>query len=439
MAQNEDHQREKDQRAEKEHHNKLIEIRRSLHTYPEPAWCEFYTTSRVVEEVERIGVDELYVGEEVLKTDERVSVPSDEELEEWWERARQHGAREDVLEATKGGYTGAVAVLKRGDGPVVGLRVDIDALPRQESKDESHIPAKEGFISKNEGYMHACGHDAHMAIGLGVLERVKDSDFEGTFKVLFQPGEEMIAGGKPMAKSGHLDDVDYFFAVHVGLGRPTGEVVAGIEGFLAVNQFKARFAGRSAHAGGNPNEGDNAVQAMATAVQNLYSIPRHKDGKTRVNAGKVGGGTATNIIPEDAFIEGEVRGETTELKEYMKEKTKRVLRSAAEMHGCEVEIENKGEAPSAKSDQELVDIVYSVAQETDGVETATERGELGGSEDATFLMEEVQGNGGYATYVCVGTDHPTGHHTATFDVDERTLGIGVDVLTRSVLKAAEGL
>jgi aminobenzoyl-glutamate utilization protein A len=171
---------------------------------------------------------------------------------------------------------------------------------------------------------------------------------------------------------------------------------------------------------------------MATAVQNLYSIARHEDGATRVNAGKIGGGTATNIIPEEAFVEGEVRGETTELKDYMKKNAERVVESAAEMHGCEVELTTNGEAPSAESDDALVSIVGDVAGETDGVENVVERGELGGSEDATYLMRTVQQNDGKAAYVGVGTDHPGGHHTSTFDVDEDSLPVGIDVLAGAI-------
>ena len=423
--------------SQQEHRDRLVSLRRDLHRHPEPAWREFYTTARIVEELESIGVDELYVGPEVLAQEERMAVPDDDELETWYEQARAAGAREDVLERLEGGNTGAIAVLERGEGPTVALRVDIDGLIREESTDDDHVPAAEGFRSEHPGAMHACGHDSHITMGIGVLEAIKDSDFEGTFKVLFQPGEEMVAGGKPMAKSGHLDDVDYLLAVHIGLDHPTGEVVAGVGGFLAVDHFLAEFTGQPAHAGGQPNAGENAIQAMATAVQNLYAIPRHEDGPTRINAGQVGGGTATNIIPEGAFIDGEVRGETTELKDYMKERAVRVLENAAAMHGCSVELSSEGEAPSAVSDDGLVDIIHDVSLNTTGVDNPIRRDTLGGSEDATYLMQEVQDNGGLAAYVGVGTDHPGGHHTATFDVDEDSLGIGVDLLSTSILEIAQ--
>ncbi|MBV0900801.1 amidohydrolase [Haloarcula salina] len=410
----------------------LTSLRRELHRYPEPAWREFYTTSRIVDELERIGVDQLHLGRDALDADARMAVPDEDELTPWHERARDAGAREDVLDATEGGFTGALAALERGEGPTVALRVDIDALPITESGSPAHVPADEGFRSNNEGFMHACGHDAHATIGLGVLEAVAESEFRGTFKLVIQPAEEVIGGGKAIAESGHLDDVDHLLAIHIGLDHPTGEVVAGVGGFLAVRQFEATFTGESAHAGGHPAQGRDAVQALATAVQNLHAIRRHGDGATRVNAGVVRGGTATNIVPERATMEGEVRGETTELKEYMSERADTVVESAAAMHDCDATVETTAEAPSAESDASLADTVYDAAGTVSGVTSRLRSADLGGSEDATYLMDRVQKHGGRATFVGIGTDHPGGHHTPTFDVDERSLAVGVDVVSEAV-------
>jgi aminobenzoyl-glutamate utilization protein A len=411
--------------------DRLVELRRALHRHPEPAWCEFWTTARIVEELEAVGVDELHVGPDVLDGEARMAVPDDDTLAEWRERALDAGADPDLVERMEGGYTGAVAELHRGEGPTVGLRVDIDALPREESDADDHVPAAEGFRSET-GAMHACGHDAHATFGVGVLEAVKASDFEGTLKLLFQPAEEVVGGGKAMARGGHLDDVDYLLAVHVGLDHPTGEVVAGVEGFLAVQGFHAAFTGEPSHAGGRPNEGRNAVQAMATAVQNLYAIPRHEAGATRVNAGDVGGGSASNIVPEEAYVDGEVRGETTDLKEYVAGKAEDVLEHAAAMHDCEVDIAVTGEAPSAESDDAIRSVAYEEAGDVEGVTERLRRDELGGSEDATYLMRTVQEQGGEAAYLGIGTDHPGGHHTSTFDVDEDSLPMGVEWLARTV-------
>ncbi len=412
-------------------------LRRDLHRRPEPAWREFYTTARIVEALRERDLTTLHVGPEALAGGERLNVPDDDDLTAWLTRARNAGADPDVLDRLDGGYTGCVAVAERGPGPTVALRVDIDALPVSEADDDAHTPAAEGFRSETEGYMHACGHDAHATIGVGVLDAVLASDFSGTIKLLFQPSEEQVSGGRPMAESGHLDDVDYLYAVHVGLDHPSGEVVCGIDGFLAVRHFHAAFEGEPAHAGARPEEGSNAVRAMATAVENLHAIPRHGDGPTRVNAGRVGGGTATNVVPETAFIEGEVRGGTTDLAAYMDERARRVLRSAAEMHGCTVDVDRLGEAPSATSDAELAAVIEAVATDADGVRNVVDRDELGGSEDATFLMQAVQDRGGLACYVGVGTDHPGGHHTSTFDVDEDDIGVAIDVLSGAIRRVAE--
>lgn len=408
-------------------------MRRSFHRCPEPAWREFLTTSLLVDELEAIGVDRLAVGPDAMDVEARMAIPSEEELRPWYEQARDAGAREDVLEQTKGGVTGAVAVLERGDGPSVGVRVDIDGLLREESTSESHVPVAEGFRSTHVGAMHACGHDAHMTIGLGVLEAIKESDFSGTLTVFFQPAEEEAGGGKPMAESEFAADLDYLIAVHVGLDHPTGEVVAGIVKPLAMSHFTATFEGTAAHAGMAPNEGDNTIQATATAVQNIYGIPRHEDGMTRVNVGRIDAGTTSNVIAEESTLYGEVRGETTALMEYTKTEVERTLQAAATMHGCSVEFDVVSESPRADSDPELASVVEQVAGDVDGVDSVVTFDEFGASEDATFLMETVQENGGYATYAIVGTDHPTAHHTSTFDVDEASLEIGIDVLTDAIL------
>ena len=178
------------------------------------------------------------------------------------------------------------------------------------------------------------------------------------------------------------------------------------------------------------------MQAAATAIQNAYAIPRHADGMTRVNFGSIEGGSASNVIAEEVTIEGEVRGETTALMEYTRTELERILYAAAEMHDCDVTPRVISESPSVDSDPALREVVGAVARSTDGVHEVVETAELGASEDATYLMERVQESGGLASYVLVGTDQPTNHQTPTFDVDEESLAVGVDVLTEAVLECA---
>jgi len=411
--------------------DRLVSLRRHLHRHPEPAWREFTTTARLVDEIRAIGVDELAVGPDAYDPADRMAVP-DADLEPWRERARERGVDEDLLERMSGGTTGAVAVLERGEGPAIGLRVDIDGLFIEESSDADHDPAAEGFRSEIDGTMHACGHDAHMTWGLATLEAIAESDFSGRLVVFFQPAEETGGGGCPMAKSEYADDLDYLLAIHVGLDHPTGEVVAGIEKPLAMCHVDATIEGTSAHAGKAPNEGANAMHAMGTAIENAYGIPRHADGMTRVNIGKAEAGTASNVIAERAHMEAEARGETTELMAFMKRRLERTIRSAAELHGCRADVDVVSESPRADSDPELQSLVSEVAGSVTGIERVLPAADFGASEDATFLMERVQDDGGLATYLIVGTDHPTSHHTPTFDVDERSLEHGVSVLVETI-------
>ena len=408
---------------------RLSDLRRAFHRHPEPGWREFRTTARVVEELERIGVDEIAVGREALATDARMAVPDDDEIRPWLDRARRAGVSDDLLERTAGGHTGVVATLTQGEGPCIGLRVDLDAISIRESDGSDHRPAAEGFRSEHDGYMHACGHDAHLAIALGTLAAVKESDFRGTLKMLFQPAEEISGGGKAMAESGHLDGVDYLFALHVGLDHPTGEIVAGVESPLAMAHLTATFEGASAHAGKAPNEGANAMQAAASAIQNAYGIARHRDGATRVNVGRIEGGSASNVIAEEVTIDAEVRGETTALMTYARTELERILYAAAELHDCDVTPRVISESPCVDSHPALRELIGNVAWEVDGVDRVIPSEEFGVSEDGTYLMQRVQDAGGLASYVLIGTDHPTSHHTPTFDVDEASLAIGVDLLS----------
>jgi len=116
---------------------RLSDLRRMFHRHPEPGWREFQTTARVVEELERIGVDEIAVGREALATDARMAVPDDDEIQPWLDRARRAGVSDDLLERTAGGHTGVVATLSQGEGPCIGLRVDLDAISIHESEERA--------------------------------------------------------------------------------------------------------------------------------------------------------------------------------------------------------------------------------------------------------------------------------------------------------------
>jgi aminobenzoyl-glutamate utilization protein A len=416
----------------------LTEIRRDLHAHPEAGWKEFRTTAMVAAELESLGY-EVHLGRDAVDPDERLGVPSEDELGAAMDRARRDGAPESYLDRMDG-VTGCVAVREFGDsGPVVGVRVDMDALERTEARDEDHRPVREGFVSQYPDEMHACAHDGHTAIGIGIARRFADAGgadgsagFDGTLKLFFQPAEEGGRGGLPMSRTSHLDDVDHLVALHLGLDEETGTIVAGYDRPLSNAKLDVRYLGEPAHAGAAPNEGRNALQAAAAAMQNLYAIPRHADGPTRVNVGQVRSANAQNVIAEDVTMRVEVRGTTADLNEYMLEHARRMVRAAADMHDVDVETSLYGKTTTFECDGEMVDAVAAAAEGVEGVTEVKERVDFGGSEDASYLVRRVQEQGGTATYIGVGASNVAGHHTARFDIDEDALEIGVDVVVETV-------
>lgn len=409
----------------------LKEIRRDFHAYPEAGWKEFRTTAIVAEELDRLGFD-LSLGVDAVESSQRLGVPSEDELSSAKQRALEEDAPEEYVERMAD-ITGLVAekTYNGGNGPVVGVRIDMDALERTEASDEKHRPAREGFASSHPHEMHACGHDGHTTIGLGIARTLED-EFNGTLKLFFQPAEEGGRGGLPMSETEHLTDVNYFIALHLGLGHETGTVIAGCERPLSNAKIDATFSGEPAHAGQEPNAGKNALQAATTGIQNLYAIPRHSDGTTRINVGQVESPNAQNVISEETKMRVEVRGETADLNEYMLEKTRRILEHAAAMHEVELETQLYGKTTTFTADQEAIDAIMKGANEVGTVTDIIERDNLGGSEDASYLIQRVQESNGKATYIGVGASNPYGHHTARFDIDEEALQIGVDVVTETI-------
>ncbi|SEQ63486.1 amidohydrolase [Piscibacillus halophilus] len=402
----------------------LVEKRREFHRYPEVGFTEYVTTHRIVEELKDLDFT-LTVGKDALVSEERYGVPSAEVLSEAEERAASFGVPSNLLDQMRGGNTGVVAVLDTGNpGPHVAMRFDIDALPILESDEDNHVPTKEGFKSERPGEMHACGHDGHTAIGLGVakyLHQFKE-ELKGTFTLLFQPAEEGGRGAKAMVAKGWLDDVDYFLSGHLGIGEhEAGMVAATTSRFLASAKLNVHFKGKSAHAGVEPNVGRNALLAAASASLHLHNIPRHKDGATRVNVGRLVAGSGRNVIADTAFMEMETRGETTELNEYMQTEAKRIIQASGDLYNVETDIEFMGEALNGNCDPEFIDWVKKANEHNPYVKEVYDVQELGASEDVTFMMKRVQERGGKATFMVFPSPLPAGHHHPKFDVDEYSL------------------
>ncbi|MCW8327817.1 amidohydrolase [Photobacterium sp. SDRW27] len=396
---------------------RLMNYRREFHRYPESAWCEFFTTSRIAGHLQLLGY-ELCFSDAIIARD-TIMGRDDANIVKAQERAITWGAQLEFL-AQMDGVTGVGAILDTGrPGPVMAIRFDIDAVDVMESQDDSHRPRFLGFASLAPGVAHACGHDAHAAIGLGIAEVLAENKDTlcGKIKLLFQPAEEGCRAGKAIAESGWLDDVDYFFAAHIGMNVPSGTLVCDPQHFLCSSKFDLHFSGKPAHAGIEPNAGRNALAAACTAVSQMLAIPRHRDGMTRVNVGQLHAGDGRNVIPANAVLMGETRGENRELNNYMYQQVEQIAQASAMMHGVQVDIKAQGEAIGLQNDTELVELIAKVGPQS-GFTEIIQAKDFGASEDAGYLVDRVQSRGGKAIYCLVGSDLTAGHHNGDFDIDE---------------------
>ncbi|MDR7869573.1 MAG: amidohydrolase [Tissierellaceae bacterium] len=416
----------------------LVDTRRDFHKYPETGWKEIRTSSIIASELKKIGFDEVIIGEDVCDLDSRMGLPSQDELVKAYEDALKNGADEEYAKLMKDGKTGVIGILRCGDGPELAMRFDIDALPLIEYDGEDSFPRKEGFVSVNHGSMHACGHDGHATIGLGVartLYEIKDR-LNGTIKLIFQPAEEGVRGGKSIVEKGHLDNTKYFLASHItpNKGREEFDLFPGSGGSLATTKIDAIYRGKASHASGAPQDGNNALLSMATAILNLNGIPRHSDGSTRCHVGVANGGTGRNIVADHAKLLIETRGETTEINTFVKNYAERILNSAAEMHGVECEIKKVGEAYSLESDVEMIEYINTVAIELGLKPTKEKRMKLTGSEDVSYMMNKVQNNGGIASFIRLLTPITGVGHGIKYNFDEKVLLNGVKIFSGGAYK-----
>lgn len=418
----------------------LISLRREFHKYPELSGLEYRTTARIMEELTKLGIPVRF-GPSIHDDEKLFFRPGAEEMEFSINRAREEGASDDVLEVMRGGYTGCIAEIEGSKpGPTIGIRVDIDALAIQETMDANHVPVAEQFVSVHENCMHACGHDAHAAIGIGVAKLLcanRDS-LCGKVILVFQPGEEQLMGAASMTEAGAVSECDYLFGVHVGLrDMPVGTVSASVTGLLAITKFDVTMHGEAAHAGVMPDKGKNALAAAATAALNLLAISRHHEGTSRINVGVLSAGTVRNAIPNIAKLEFETRGATTEINAYMAERALRICRAAADMYECRTETKTMGAAGSAECDAELVQRAVGILSGVEGVERVITGFDFGGSEDVATMMETVQARGGQATELIIGTPLVASHHNDHFDLDERVVGIGARCLAQLALNISQ--
>ncbi|MBE3576933.1 MAG: amidohydrolase [Limnochordales bacterium] len=432
----------------------IVATRRSFHRYPEVGWTEFCTAARVATALESWGW-QVRAGPAVTAAWARMGVPGPAELEAAWQRARElvltpgiagdWGPQERLLrwlEIMRGGFTGIVADLPLGSRgeqqPLVAFRFDLDALPLPESTDPSHPPALNGYVSTRPGVMHACGHDGHIAMGLalGRLAPLLAPHLRGRLRLIFQPAEEGCRGARAMLAAGACDGVTALICVHLGLGLPTGTVAGGAVDFLACSQYEAVFQGKSAHAGIAPQEGRSALLAAAQAALALATLPQDSRAITRVNVGRLISGTAANIVPAHAQLLFETRSSRTEVNAELGERAEAIIQGTATAFACSAYLTRIGEGAAENSNPELAHLVAEAAATIPQVRQVILHHPFGASEDATLLMEATHRQGGKATYILLGADTASAHHSSTFEFDETALPIGVKLLASTLITLA---
>jgi amidohydrolase len=382
--------------------DELVRIRRDIHQHPELGFEEVRTAQLVADTLAEIGGMEIRTGV---------------------------------------GRTGVVAELKGGSGPVIAIRADMDALPIQETND---VP----YRSRNDGVMHACGHDAHTAMLLGAAHLLRQSlqeeAWQGSVRLLFQPSEERfddkgISGATAMIGDGALEGVDAVIALHVLSNRPSGRAEFH-DGYsmASVDTFTAHVRGDGAH-GAYPHHGSDPLYMLGPILTALYAIPSRQINPLRpsvVSLGQINGGFAENVIPSEVTLKGTIRALDHEVRETLWREVENAFR-LSEVLGGSYEFELIKGYPSLNNDVTVNGWLREVAREVAGDAMVATR-EFGmGAEDFAYMAREAPG-----AMFNLGAAIPDGvmrhHHTSGFGIDESVLPTGAAILAETARRYVTG-
>lgn len=371
----------------------LVEIRRTIHMNPELGFEEVETSSLISEWLEKFGI-----------------------------QVKQGLA-----------HTGVVGLLEgKEPGKTVAIRADMDALPLDE---RNQVP----YASKIKGKMHACGHDAHVAILLGVAnffasnkDRVK-----GNIKWIFQPAEEGGGGGRIMVEQGVLENpkVDAVFAAHVFPLLPIRKVgIYEREGLAATDRFTVKIMGKGGH-GAQPHLSKDPILAAGHFITQIHSIVSRNINPLEsavVTIGKINGGTAFNIIPDDIELLGTARSLTPQVREDLKIRIEKILQGIARSFGTDYQFSYEHGYPVLINDPEMSRLVASACSIGIGNENVEVLKPSMGGEDFAYYLQKCPGS-----YFRLGIRneekgivHP--YHSSLFDIDEDVLPFGVEMFIRII-------
>jgi amidohydrolase len=372
----------------KQHKDLIINTRRALHRIPEPAYTEEKTSA--------------YVADYLKK--------------------------EDIKVQTGIAHTGVMALMKlAGPGKTLMFRSDIDALPVSE---ETGLP----FASKHKGAMHACGHDAHMAMVLGavtILNKVKGK-LNGTIKFVFQPAEEGPGGAKSMIEAGVMENphVDHSIGCHVWPAIPEGTI--GVKAgrlMAAMDRFDIKILGKGGH-GAMPHQCIDALEVgtqVVNALQRIASRQMNPLSPTVVTIGSFHAGTTFNVIPGEAELCGTTRTFDRDIWNSWPERIEKIVRAVCQSMGADYELKYTQGYPPLLNDESMAEVVSRCAGDVVGKKRVIEPEPTMGGEDMAFYLERSKG---CYFFLGVGRQGCAPIHNPKFDLNEEVLLIGAETYCR---------
>lgn len=346
---------------EKELVDHLVSVRRQLHANPELGYQEYETAELICRELDKLGIP----------------------------------YKKNIAK------TGVVASLRKGEGPGIVLRADMDALP---IKENTALPFKSTKQTKAGNHdlplMHACGHDVHVTMLLGAAALLKDTDYQGTIKFIFQPSEEGTyddpekkSGGQRMVEAGVLDDVKAALALHVHPLLPVGKVAYKLGQALAcANFFRIEITGRMAHAAVAPHLGVDAILVSSHIIQAVSSIahkyiPPHEP--TVISFTKINGGIAPNVIADKVVLEGTVRALDLSTFNTVLSRIEKIIQAAMLSFDADIKISYDLNYPSLLNDKTIHHTVSAPLESVFGKHNIVPVEAILGSEDFAFYSRKV--------------------------------------------------